>query len=99
MTRAFFDQSNIWLSGPLVSQGNDFKGVISKVSDTRDPLELNIALIEKKLSSCIRWSYKASNATNRTFLTFIVSEKKWRKFCNFSQKTSKNETEIIGAKV
>ena len=27
--------------------GNNFKGVISKVSDTRDPLELNIALIEK----------------------------------------------------
>ena len=67
--------------------------------DTRDHWEQNIAFIEKVAPYASGGYFQVSNASNRIKLTFIVSEKTWRKFCNFSQKTSKNETEIIGVKV
>ena len=48
VTGPFFDISNIWLSMVPSITGNDFKDVISKVSDTRGHLELSIAFIKKR---------------------------------------------------
>ena len=48
VTGPFFDISNIWPSMVPSITGNDFKDVISKVSDTRGHLELNIAYIKKR---------------------------------------------------
>ena len=46
--KALTDIRNIQLSRAPSITGNNFKGVISKVSDTRDPRELNIPYIEKR---------------------------------------------------
>ena len=77
--QAFFDIYNILPSMASSITGNDFKCAISKVSDTRDPWELNIVFIEKAALYASGEYLGDSNAPNPTFLSSIVSEKNVRR--------------------
>ena len=79
----FFDKRNILLSMFPSITGNDFKGAISNVSDTRGHWELIIAFIKKAAPYASGGYFKLSNASNQTILTFMVSEKTWRPFRQF----------------